>query len=88
MKKIFSFAIALAAVAMVSCSGNTTKPAAAAEEPATEVTTEAAEAAKAEGECCCEKTDSTECCGKCEKAEGECTGNCEKAEAEAAESNK
>lgn len=71
MKKIFSFAIVLAAVAMVSCGGNTTKPAAAAEEPATEV---AAEATDAEGACCgdCEKADSTECCCGGEKAEGAC----------------
>lgn len=69
MKKIFSFAIVLVAAAMVSCGGNTTKPAAEAEAPATEAVEAAAE------EACCEKCDSTECekCdGACEKAEGEC----------------
>ena len=45
MKKIFSFAIVLCAAAMVSCGGNTTKPAAeATEAPATEAVEAAAEA--------------------------------------------
>ncbi len=78
MKKIFSFAIVLCAAAMVSCGGNTTKPAAeATEAPATEATeapaTEAVEAAAEEA--CCEKCDSTDCAEcetPCEKAEGAC----------------
>lgn len=68
MKKIFSFVIVLAAVAMVSCGGNATKPAEAAEVEtvATEVVEEVVEAC-----------DSTACCAAdstaCEKAaEGEC----------------
>ena len=60
MKKIFSFAIVLCAAAMVSCGGNTTKPAAeATEAPATEAVEAAAE------EACCEKCDSTDC-AECE----------------------
>ncbi len=74
MKKIFSFAIVLCAAAMVSCGGNTTKPAAeATEAPATEAVEAAAEAPAEEA--CCEKCDSTncaECETPCEKAEGEC----------------
>jgi hypothetical protein len=70
MKKIFSFAIVLCAAAMVSCGGNTTKPAAeATEAPATEAVEAAAE------EACCEKCDSTDCAEcetPCEKAEGAC----------------
>lgn len=70
MKKIFSFAIVLFAAAMVSCGGNTTKPAAeATEAPATEAVEAAAE------EACCEKCDSTDCAEcetPCEKAEGAC----------------
>lgn len=71
MKKIFSFVIVLGAVAMVSCGGNTSKPA------ETVVEAEATEVVSAcEG--CTEKCDSTaECCGKCdstacEKAESAC----------------
>lgn len=74
MKKIFSFAIVLCAAAMVSCGGNTTKPAAeATEAPATEAVEAAAEAPAEEA--CCEKCDSTncaECETPCEKAEGAC----------------
>ena len=69
MKKIFSFVVALAAVAMVSCCGNTTKKAAEAEAAETAIE------ATAEGETCCcgkcegeEKCDST-CCDKCDKCE-------------------
>lgn len=64
MKKIFSFVIVLAAVAMVSCGGNATKPAEAVEVEATEVV---------EAVAAC---DSTACCADttaCAKAaEGEC----------------
>ncbi len=74
MKKIFSFAIVLCAAAMVSCGGNTTKPAAeATEAPATEAVEAAAEAPAEEA--CCEKCDSTDCAEcetPCEKAEGAC----------------
>ena len=60
MKKIFSFAIVVAAVAMIGCCGNTNKKAEA------QAQTECTNCEKAEG-CCCEKTDS--CC--CEKAAAE-----------------
>ena len=74
MKKIFSFAIVLCSAAMVSCGGNTTKPAAeATEAPATEAVEAAAEAPAEEA--CCEKCDSTDCAEcetPCEKAEGAC----------------
>ncbi|WP_295938267.1 hypothetical protein [uncultured Alistipes sp.] len=88
MKKIFSFVIVLAAVAMVGCGGNANKKAAADAEQASACTecVENADAEKAccgkecgEGEsCCAEKSDSTKCCGKCDsekacdKGEGEC----------------
>ncbi|MDE5708851.1 MAG: hypothetical protein K2L09_04345 [Alistipes sp.] len=68
MKKIFSFVIAMAAVAMVGCCGNTTKK--AAEGEAQETVVEAA----AEGETsCCEKCEGEEKCDSscCEKCEGE-----------------
>ncbi|MEG1700410.1 MAG: hypothetical protein RRY33_03930 [Alistipes sp.] len=62
MKKIFSVVIVLAAVAMVSCGGNATKPADAVEVEATEVVETVV-------------PDSTACCADstaCEKAaEGE-----------------
>ena len=79
MKKIFSFVIVLAAVAMVSCGGNTTKKAAETEAAATEAVAAPAGEAAACAEkcdstaaCCAEKADSTKaCCEKscCEKAE-------------------
>ncbi len=55
MKKIFSFVVVLAAVAMVSCCGNSNKNA-AAEAEATEA------AASCEG--CTEKCDSTAACAQ------------------------
>lgn len=60
MKKIFSFVIVLAAVAMVGCCGNSNKK--AAEAAATEAV--ATEAAAAESACagCTEKCDSTTTC--------------------------
>lgn len=79
MKKIFSFVIVLAAVAMVSCCGNSNKKAAEGEAAAaTEVSACAgceekcaAEACDSTKSCCAEKCDSTKsCCA--EKAEGEC----------------
>lgn len=73
MKKIFSFVFVLAAVAMVSCGGNNTKPAeTVVEAEATEIVsecdgcTEKCDSTAA----CCEKCDSTAAC--CEKAEGAC----------------
>ncbi len=71
MKKIFSFVIVLAAVAMVSCGGNNaSKP---------------AEAQAAE-QCCGECAEKAEgCCGECaEKAEGACEKECCKKAAEGA----
>ncbi len=73
MKKIFSFAIVLAAVAMISCGGNTTKPAA-----------ETPEAPKTEAACPkCEQCDSTkkaECTTKCDSAKkAECCAKCDSA---------
>ncbi|MDE5815654.1 MAG: hypothetical protein K2H42_05130 [Alistipes sp.] len=59
MKKIFSFAIVVAAIAMIGCCGNTNKKA----EAEVQVQTECANCEKAEG-CCCEKTDSCCCCEK------------------------
>lgn len=63
MKKIFSFAIIMAAAAMISCGGNanTTADAEVEETAVVEETT-----------CCgeCEKADST-CCGCCEEAPAE-----------------
>lgn len=55
MKKIFSFAIVLAAVAMVGCCGNANKQAATEAEAKVECT----ECEKADSCCCCEKADST-----------------------------
>ncbi|MDE7305235.1 MAG: hypothetical protein K2N04_04905 [Alistipes sp.] len=66
MKKILSFVVVMAAVAMVGCAGNSNKKAAEAQaEPAA---VEAAACDKCEGECTeeCEKCDST-ACEKCEK---------------------
>ncbi len=59
MKKIFSFAIVVAAAAMIGCCGNANNKTAEAEAQAQ---TECTNCENAEG--CCEKTDS--CC--CEKA--------------------
>lgn len=59
MKKIFSFVIVLAAVAMVGCCGNSNKKAADATEAA--ATEAAAPEAKCEG-CTVEECDSTTCC--------------------------
>lgn len=56
MKKIFSFAIVLAAAAMISCGGNANKPAAEAE---AEANVECTKCEKTDSCCCCEKTDST-----------------------------
>lgn len=80
MKKIFSFVIVLAAVAMVSCGGNTTKKAAETEAAATE----AVAAPASEAAACAEKCDST-ACANCEKCDSTKTCCAEKtAEAEAA----
>lgn len=57
MKKIFSFAIVLAAAAMISCGGNANKPVAA--EAEAEATVECTKCEKTDSCCCCEKTDST-----------------------------
>ena len=67
MKKLFSFAIVLAAAAMISCGGNTNAKAAddAAEEATVECCGECCE--NAEGKCCGEGE--CECCQ--EAAEGE-----------------
>ena len=76
MKKIFSFVVVMAAVAMVSCCGNSNKKAAEGEAPAAPATTEAAactectEKCDSTEACCAEKCDSTKDCA--EKAEGEC----------------
>lgn len=81
MKKIFSFVIVVAAVAMVGCCGNTNKKAAEGEAAAvaTEVSAcagctekcDAEKACEAEKSCCAEKCDSTKsCCA--EKAGGDC----------------
>ena len=59
MKKIFSFAIVVAAVAMIGCCGNANKKA----EAEAQAQTECANCENAEG-CCCEKTDSCCCCEK------------------------
>lgn len=80
MKKIFSFVIVLAAVAMVGCCGNQNKKAAEGA-AACEQCENAAECN--EQKACCEEADSTKCCEKCEKAEackeeGKCCGDCEK----------
>ena len=71
MKKIVSFVIVLAAVAMVGCCGNSNKKAA---EGAAEASACANCAGKCDSTaaCCAEKADSTKaCCEKscCEKAE-------------------
>ena len=60
MKKFFSFAIVMAAAAMISCGGNSNSQAAAEEAEATAV-----EATECCGECC-EKADSCACacCGE------------------------
>lgn len=84
MKRIFSFAIMMAAVAMFSCAGNANKPAEA----------EAAEAPAVEA-CCAEQADSCAqaCCGE-EKCCGEKECNkpaeeqCEACKAKAAEAEK
>ena len=76
MKKIFSFVVVMAAVAMVSCCGNSNKKAAQGE--AAEASACAgcdakcdAEACDSSKSCCAEKCDSTKsCCA--EKAEGAC----------------
>ena len=76
MKKIFSFVVVMADVAMVSCSGNSNKKAAEGEAAAAAATTEAAactectEKCDSTEACCAEKCDSTRDCA--EKAEGEC----------------
>ncbi|MCM1151200.1 MAG: hypothetical protein NC209_05490 [Alistipes sp.] len=62
MKKIFSFVIAMAAVAMVGCCGNTTKKAAEGEAAQTVIE------ASAEGE--------NGCCGKCCEGEEKCDSTC------------
>lgn len=69
MKKIFSFAIVLAAVAMVSCCGNGTMKTAEGE----------AEAMKCEA---CEKAEACDKCKDCENAEKceNCAENCDKCE--------
>lgn len=69
MKKIFSFVIVLAAVAMVGCCGNTTKKAAEVEAAATE----AVAAPACEG-ACAEKCDSAACaaCEKCDSTKACC----------------
>ncbi len=61
MKKIFSFAIVVAAAAMIGCCGNANNKTAEAEAEA-QAQTECTNCENAES--CCEKTDS--CC--CEKA--------------------
>lgn len=58
MKKIFSFVIVLAAVAMVSCGGNANKNA-AAEEAATEASACEACTEKCDSTAACEQADST-----------------------------
>ena len=82
MKKIFSFAIMMAAVAMFSCAGNANKPAEAeaAEAPAVECC--AADSCATEA--CCGKA---ECCGeqKCEKPAEEQCAACKEKAAEAAQ---
>lgn len=62
MKKIFSFAIVVAAVAMIGCCGNTNKKA----EAEAQAQTECANCENAEG---CEKADSCCCCEKAAAAE-------------------
>ncbi|MDE6445556.1 MAG: hypothetical protein K2L06_01685 [Alistipes sp.] len=67
MKKIFSFVVALAAVAMVGCCGNANTKSAEAQAEETVV-----EAQAEENTCCgaCEKSDST-ACDKCAEVETE-----------------
>lgn len=84
MKKIFSFAIMMAAVAMFSCAGNANKPAEAeaAEAPAVEACcAECAEEAEKD-ECC-----KDECCGK-EKCDKPAEEQCDACKAKAAEAEK
>ena len=70
MKKIFSFVVVMAAVAMVSCCGNSNKKAAQGEAAAVDAKCDA-EACDSSKSCCAEKCDSTKsCCA--EKAEGAC----------------
>lgn len=76
MKKIFSFVVVMAAVAMVSCCGNSNKKTADGEAAAVATTeasacTECTEKCDSEEACCAEKCDSTkDCCA--EKAEAAC----------------
>ena len=71
MKKIFSFAIVLAAAAMISCGGNANQAAQAeAEAPAVEAACCGECAEKAAEECCAEKQEG--CCGKAECDKAEC----------------
>ena len=68
MKKIVSFVIVLAAVAMVGCCGNSNKKAA----EGASACANCAEKCDSTAACCAEKADSTKaCCEKscCEKAE-------------------
>ena len=58
MKKIFSFVVVLAAVAMVGCAGNSNKKAAEVEAEATEAAVE-----------CTEECDSTKVCAEAAAAE-------------------
>lgn len=68
MKKIFSFVIVMAAVAMVSCGGNTNKKAAEAAATRTE-TTDCSQ--------CAEKCDSTKAyCGESGCGEADTTKTC------------
>ena len=75
MKKIVSFVIVLAAVAMVGCCGNSNKKAAQGEAAAVAEASACANCAEkcdSTAACCAEKADSTKaCCEKscCEKAE-------------------
>ena len=73
MKKFYSFLIVLAAAAMVSCAGNTTKTADAAEGEAVEACEECTKECckEAEGECtkeCCKEEKAEKTCEACEKA--------------------
>ena len=70
MKKIFSFVVVMAAVAMVSCCGNSNKKAAEGEATEAAACTECTEKCDSTEACCAEKCDSTKDCA--EKAEGEC----------------
>ena len=68
MKKIFSFVVVMAAVAMVSCCGNSNKKAAQGE--AASVATEASACAGCDAKCDAECDSTKSCCA--EKAEGAC----------------